>query len=105
MLNLQRKRMEFIEKIKEQAREISKVIVLPEGSEERILRAAEVILKENIARIILLGDKDEILSAAKKERVNIDGILIVNPLISEKRELYAQKFYELRKYDSSSQRG
>jgi len=89
--------MEFVEKIKEQARKTSKVIVLPEGREKRILRAAEVILKENIARIILLGDKDEILSVAKKERVNIDGILIVNPLTSEKRELYAQKFYELRK--------
>ncbi|MEA3486024.1 MAG: phosphate acetyltransferase [Candidatus Aerophobetes bacterium] len=89
--------MEFIEEIKGQAKKSPRTIVLPEGDEERIIKAVEVISKENIARIILLGDKDAILSVAKKEGVESGGIFIINPLTSEKRELYAHKFYELRK--------
>jgi len=89
--------MNFIEKIKEQAKKTPRTIVLPEGAEERTLKAAEIITKENISRVILLGDRDEILSLAKKEGVNIDDISIINPLTSEKRELYGRKFYELRR--------
>jgi len=83
--------------IKEQAKTSSKTIVLPEGVEERTLKATEAISRENIARIILLGNRDEVLSIAKKEGVDINGISIIDPLGSEKRELYAHKFYELRK--------
>ncbi len=87
--------MEFIEKIKQRAKKTLRTIVLPEGTEERTLKAAKIISREGIAKAILLGDRDEILSVAKNKKVKIDGIPIINPLISEKRELYAQKFYEI----------
>jgi len=89
--------MEFIEKIKEQAKKTSKVIVLPEGNEVRILKAAEIIIKEGIANPILLGNKDEIFLIAKEKGIRINKIPIIDPLTSEKREIYARKYYELRK--------
>ena len=56
--------MELINKIHEMARQAGKTIVLPEGTEERNLRAADYVLKEKIASIILLGNKAKIISIA-----------------------------------------
>ena len=56
--------MELLEKIKQNASFHNKRIVLPEGKEPRTLKAAEIVLKEKIARLILLGDSKEILDIA-----------------------------------------
>jgi phosphate acetyltransferase len=73
-------------------------IVLPEGTEERTLRAANDVLEQGIADIILLGNPEEINSLANKMNlVNIPKAKIVNPLNHEKKEIYIDLMLELRK--------
>ncbi len=88
----------FIDNIKEKAKQNQKTIVFPEGTEERIIRAAEQIIKEGIAKIILLGDEGEIKNKAQQLGVNIDGVRIINPSNYEKFDEYANAFFELRKH-------
>ncbi|MGH4138088.1 phosphate acetyltransferase [Clostridium sp.] len=90
--------MKFIEKICKMAQADKKTIVLPEGEEERTIKASEIIKNDSIAEVILLGDKTVINAKAKKLGVNISGIEIVNPKTSEKTDSYAKAFYELRKH-------
>ena len=85
--------MKFIEKIKDQARKEKKKIVLPETMDERVLKAAKIITKENIAEIILLGNKEKVLTA-HPELINVK---IIDPLTSDLTEEFTQKLYELRK--------
>lgn len=73
------------------------MIVLPEGKEPRTLKATEIVLKQNIARITLLGDEKEIKETAKSLGVDITGALIVNPKTDYKRDVYADKMVEIRK--------
>ena len=74
-----------------------KTIVLPEGEEERNLKASEIIYKNKIARIILVGNEAKVRENAKNFGVNLDGIEIVDPEVSPKTAEYAKAFYELRK--------
>ena len=78
----------FLEQMKARAKSERKTIVLPEGEDERTLKAAKIILDEGIASLIILGSPDEI---------HVEGAQVIDPKTSEKREAYAQKFYELRK--------
>ena len=59
--------MDLLEQIKQNAIKANKCIVLPEGEEERTLKAADVILSEKIARLVLLGNKETIHAKAKAE--------------------------------------
>jgi phosphate acetyltransferase len=91
--------MDLLKKIKDKARSHNKRIVLPEGLEERTLEAADQLLEENIAQIILLGNPDEILSEAENAGLrNIDKARIVNPLGHDKKEEYVDLMVELRKH-------
>lgn len=73
-------------------------IVLPEGTEERTLQAADRALADGIADLIILGKKDEIMAVVNKFNLkNIDKATIIDPETSEKKEEYAQYFCELRK--------
>ncbi len=89
--------MSMIEKVKEKARAVRKSIVFPEGSEERTIQAAEVLVNEKLAFPVLLGDPDEIGKEAERLGVNLDGIRIENPAGSDKLAQYAKALYELRK--------
>ena len=89
--------MEFLEQIKERARKLQNRVVLPEGSEFRTLKAVEIVLKEKIANIILLGNPDVILEKAAKEKINITGAEIINPSDHIKRFQYADMMVEMRK--------
>lgn len=83
----------LIDSMIERAQAERKTIVLPEGHDERILAAAEEVLKRNIANLIILGDEAEI--AAKG--YDLADATIVNPLTSDKAEEFAALLYELRK--------
>ncbi len=85
----------FLTKIKKRAAKLNKRIVLCEGEDSRVVRAAAAAVKEGVAKIVLLGDADQI----KKENPNVDlsGVEIVNPAVSEKRAEYAALLYSLRK--------
>lgn len=89
--------MNLLETIVAKAKEKKARIVLPEGNSERTLRAADIILREGIADLILLGNKDEIFNLAKQWDLHLDKATIINPLTSQKLEEYIQTFIELRK--------
>ena len=89
--------MELIDIIKENAKRHRQRIVLPEGDEERTLRAANEVVEEQIAEIILLGNPVEIHEKSKQmELNNIPDTLIVDPENFEKREAYAEIMVSLR---------
>ena len=83
--------MNFIESIKERAKKDIKTIVLPESMDERVIEAANIIVKENIANLIVIG-KEEL-----REKLNSDKITIIDPSTSELTEDLANKLFELRK--------
>lgn len=94
--------MEFrgiVGNIVERAKLDKKRIVLPETTDVRVLTAASIIAKENIADIILIGDPEKILDLCYVNGIELatDKIQIVNPLMSDKRKIYANALYELRK--------
>ncbi len=89
--------MNFIESIKEKAKNEIKNIILPEGNDIRTLKAASIALKEAYANITILGNKNEIEKMAKENNLDISKATIINPLESEKYNEYVNAFYELRK--------
>ena len=89
--------MNFIEKIKERARNDLKTIVLPEATDVRILKAAEIINKEGFAKVVLIGNEEEIHKILEENNINIGDTEIINPAKNEKTEEYANALYELRK--------
>ena len=90
--------MSFIEGIKDRARKEIKTIILPEAEDIRTLKATETVLKEKYAKIILIGNEEEVLKKAKENNINIEGAKIINPNKPENFEKYAQLLYELRKH-------
>ena len=91
--------MDFVESMKKKAKSYGNSLVLPEGTEDRTVVAAATIAKEKLARsVILLGKKDDILSVAKKNCVELgQGIEFINPVESEWKDSFANEYYELRK--------
>jgi phosphate acetyltransferase len=90
--------MELLDRIKQNARKHNMRIVLPEGYEERTIKAAEIAIQENLAQIILIGDPDEINShAARLGLKNISKATIVNPKSHARKEHYIDMMVELRK--------
>lgn len=90
--------MELLEQIKMNAIRHNKRIVLPEGTEERTLKAADAIITENIARITLLGNPVEINAMAETFGLkNIGRADIIDPSSHPKKEQYIDLMVELRK--------
>jgi phosphate acetyltransferase len=91
--------MTLLERIKEKAKQGKKRIVLPEGTENRTLRAAEILIKEDIAQIILLGNPEELLSAAKNHNLSgIEKATIIDPRSHPDKEKYIDLMVELRSH-------
>ena len=89
--------MSYIDGIKEKAKANKKTIILPETEDTRTLLAAEEVLKEGLANLILLGNVDTILTDAKKERADLTDSVIIDPERYEKTDELIEMFYELRK--------
>ena len=89
--------MNFIDGIKERAKQNIKRIVLPEASDIRTLKAADIALREGYAEIVLIGDVDKVNQMASENGLDISKATIINPLNSDKAEEYANNLYELRK--------
>ena len=87
--------MGFIDSIKARAKADKKTIVLPESMDRRTFEAAEKILKEGIANLIIIGTPEEV--AKNSEGLDITGALIVDPNTYEKTQEYIDLFVELRK--------
>ncbi len=86
----------------QRAKSIRKRIVLPEGADERILRAAEILALRGVADLTLLGDPDKIRRRIGELGLKLDDIEIVDPVSSPKRAEYASVFYEQRKHKGIS---
>lgn len=86
--------MSLMDYIKNKAKSDKKTIVLAEGNEPRTVAAAEIVKREGIADLILLGDEKVIRAAGSYD---IAGIPIINPADSEWKEDFAQTYYEMRK--------
>ncbi|GMQ30899.1 phosphate acetyltransferase [Algoriphagus confluentis] len=81
------------------AKSAIKHIVLPEGEDDRILMAADQLIKQGVVKLTLLGNREAIELSAKRLNLSLDleAIPIESPLASDRYESYAQTLYELRK--------
>ncbi len=90
--------MNISTKLRENARKEIKKIVLPEGEEIRMIKAAEIIYKEGFAELVFLGNENKIRELASQNNVNFpETIEIIEPESSDKLNNYAEIYYELRK--------
>ncbi len=90
--------MSLLDQMKERAGANPQRIVLPEGTELRTLKAADITLKEKNAKLILIGNREEILRLANENGLtHIGEATIVDPASDPKMEHYASMLYELRK--------
>ena len=88
--------MGFVDLLKERAKKSIKTIVLPETEDMRTIEATDKILKEGVAKIILIGKEEEINKKAAEGGFDISGAQIVDPATSEKTQGYIDKLVELR---------
>lgn len=87
----------YINGIIAKAKQHHKTIVLPEGEDERVLKAAHIIREEGIAQLIILGNVEEISAYFAKNNWSLEGITLINPTESDKLSFYADMLYNLRK--------
>lgn len=73
-----------------------KRIVFPEGEETKILRAAQLIIDEEIAKPVLLGKKENIAQKAAEMKIDLNEIEIIDPAQFDKQEKYVEEFFKLR---------
>ncbi len=90
--------MKISQLIREKAKKNPKIIVLPEGEEPRMIKAAETIINEGLASLILLGREENIKSKARELGIDLSNkIQIINSKDSKKLKEYADSYYQLRK--------
>jgi malate dehydrogenase (oxaloacetate-decarboxylating)(NADP+) len=95
--SLQGKAKETLRMIINKAKCDPKSIVFPEGENEKILRAAQVLVEQGIARPILLGSEKKIRATLQELGIDLNGgVTIIDPAQSEKVDAYAEEFYRLR---------
>jgi phosphate acetyltransferase len=91
--------MDLLHEIIQKARALNQRIVLPEGTEERTIQAADQVLNQGIARVILIGSRDEIMNEGKRFNLtHLDKATIVDPNKHDKMEHYINLMVELRKH-------
>jgi phosphate acetyltransferase len=94
--------MELITRIRTEAKKRLKSIVLPEGIEDRVIRAARILASEKIARPILLGDDKSIKQKSAELKIDLGDVTIINPGSDPELNNYAIQYYELRKHKGVS---
>ena len=85
--------MGVIDSIRTRAKQNKKTIVLPEGFDERVVKAAVIAAEEGFANTVLLGKKEDI----EKLGIDVSAVAVVDPATSDKRAEYANALYEIRK--------
>ncbi|MEV7614873.1 phosphate acetyltransferase [Streptomyces sp. NPDC089799] len=88
--------MMFENALLEQARSERRRVVLPEGTEERVLRAADVVLRRGVCDLTLLGETQAVLKKAADLGVDISRADIVDPAVSPLRERFAEHYAQVR---------
>ncbi|MFE3824343.1 phosphate acetyltransferase [Streptomyces sp. NPDC059092] len=88
--------MMFEHDLLEQARSLRRRVVLPEGTEERVLRAADVLLRRDVCDLTLLGDVDVLRKKAADLGIDLSATQLIDPAVSELRQDFAERYAELR---------
>ncbi|WP_406442272.1 phosphate acetyltransferase [Streptomyces sp. NBC_01613] len=94
--------MMFEHKLLEQARSDKRRVVLPEGTEERVLHAAEVLLRRRVCDLTLLGPVDQIRKKAADLGIDLGKCQLIDPATSELRDSFAEKYAKLRAHKGVS---
>lgn len=89
--------MSYIDAIKDRARLDKKTIVLPESTDKRTLIAAAKIMEEDIADIIMIGNREKIMDGATWLEVDLDNLKVIDPSDTSKLDTYVEVLYETRK--------
>jgi phosphate acetyltransferase len=89
--------MELLEQIRQKAKTANKRIVLPEGEEERTIKAADIILKEGYAQLVMLGNPEKIQTKAIGWGLDLSKATIIDPKNNPDKVKYTELLYELRK--------
>lgn len=90
--------MDLMQEIIERAKANRQRIVLPEGTEERTIKAADLLLADGVAEIILIGNPAEITAlAAKFQLKHISKAIVVDPAAHDQKEAYTNLLFDLRK--------
>ena len=95
--------MSFIENIKQRAKQDIKTIILPEAEDKRVLEAASKVIAQGFAKVILIGDKDQVEKDSKENNIDLSGVEIIDIKTSAKKQEYAQKLFELRQTKGMTQ--
>ena len=82
----------------QRARARRKHIVLPEGTDDRILRAAEILARRNVVDLTLLGDEQEVRERADAIGVEFGDLTVIDPAESDLRSRFADRYFELREH-------
>ncbi|MCW8849606.1 MAG: phosphate acyltransferase, partial [Melioribacteraceae bacterium] len=90
--------LKLINEIKDKAKIAKKIIVLPESHDDRVLKAAEKLLKEGIAKVITIGNEDLVRARANELELELRGLRIIDPEKSEMLSDFANVFFNLRKH-------
>jgi phosphate acetyltransferase len=96
--SLARTPMMFQHELLELAKAKRRHIVLPEGDDERVLRAADILLRRDVVDLTILGDPSEVRGRATARGLVLDGAQVVDPESSDLREVFAGIYHELRKH-------
>ena len=81
----------------ERAQERRQHVVLPEGDDDRVLRAADILLRRDVVQLTILGDPETVRTRADVLGVDVRSALVEDPLRSPQREAYAARYHELRR--------
>lgn len=90
------KELSLIERLKQKVKSNPRRIVLPEGEDERILKATQIINKEKIADLVILGDAGKIREKASELNISLNRIEIVDPTLSNKMKTYVPLYQKKR---------
>lgn len=88
----------FEHQLTARARQTGSTVVLPEGSEDRILRAADIVLRRKIATLIILGDEESVRGRGRALGLDLDAATIVDPTTDPRREHFASRYAQLRSH-------
>jgi phosphate acetyltransferase len=89
--------MHLIDQIKAKAKTNLQTVVLPESYDERMLYAAEKVVAQGLAKIVLLGNPEKVKEAAAAKGISLQGVEIIDPATSPKLDSYVDKLVEIRK--------
>ena len=89
--------MHLVDQIKAKARQKPQTVVLPEGYDDRMIQAAGQIVRDGLAKVVLLGNPDTLKGKAKELLCSLDGVELLDPKHSPKLEAYVDQLCEIRK--------